>query len=62
MAKSRDVENYNPHAAGEDYNVENGNLHEQSYADCPPDNFYATYKLHGGDPTPKDDNANGSPR
>jgi hypothetical protein len=39
-----------------------GNLHETDLEETPPENLFQTYASHGGDPTPRDNNANGSPR
>jgi hypothetical protein len=39
-----------------------GDIHPVDAVPCPPDNLYETYAQHGGDPTPKDNNANGSDR
>lgn len=47
---------------GKDAYDVNGVVHEQPADECPPDNLYPVYESHAGNPTPKDNNANGSAR
>ena len=52
----------NSGVAGDTYDGQWGDIHQVKDYPCPPDNLYETYTQHGGNPTPKDNNANGSDR